>query len=103
MAGLGTSTMSNLLKRNNMPSLPSLIKICVVLGIKVSSFFRELEFESPELFLVSEGEVQRFDPLLNRKNQIIEHFSSLPIQDKSEVMEKIRKNYPVDSNDKTKE
>jgi transcriptional regulator with XRE-family HTH domain len=92
-AGLGSSTVSNLLKRNNIPTVSTLVRICAVLGIRVSAFFQDLEENYPELFHLEHSGIQRHDPLLKRKNQIIEEFAALPVSDRNEMIERMLNEY----------
>ena len=86
MAGLGSSTLSNLLKRNNVPSFNTLEKICAVLGVRMSDFIREIEDNNPEIFIDARLGIQRYDPLMQRKKQIIDDWSALPISDRDETL-----------------
>lgn len=47
-SGLSQTTISNLFRRNNAPSLPTLEAICKALDISLSQFFSE-DPEAPEL------------------------------------------------------
>ena len=93
MAGLGSSTLSNLLKRNNVPTFSTLEKICTVLGIRMSDFIKDVEEAHPEVFIEAHSGIQRYDPLSKRKQQIIEDWSALPVNDRNETMEKMLEVY----------
>ena len=86
MAGLGSSTLSNLLKRNNVPTFSTLEKLCAVLGMRMSDFIREVEENHPELFIDARMGIQRYDPLYKRKRQIIDDWSALPVNDRDETL-----------------
>ena len=43
-SGLAQSTISNIFRRNSIPSIPTLEAICKALGITLSQFFAEGEF-----------------------------------------------------------
>ena len=93
MAGLGSSTLSNLLKRNNVPTFSTLEKICAVLGVKMSTFIKDIEDENPEIFIEARLGIQRYDPLLKRKQQIIEDWTALPVNDRNETLERMLESY----------
>jgi len=86
MAGLGSSTLSNLIKRNNIPTFSTLDKICTVLGVSMSSFIKDIEDENPVLFNALGSGAQRFDPLSSVKKQIIKEWSALPSGDRNEIL-----------------
>ena len=99
MAGLGSSTLSNLLKRNNVPTFSTLEKICAVLGIKMSSFIKDIEDDNPELFIDAHLGIQRYDPLQKRKQQIIEDWSALPVNDRNETLDRMLETYGKNKKD----
>ena len=99
MAGLGSSTLSNLLKRNNVPTFSTLEKICAVLGVKMSAFIKDIEDDNPELFIDARSGIQRYDPLLKRKQQIIEDWSALPVNDRNETLNRMIDAYGEPKND----
>ena len=100
MAGLGSSTLSNLLKRNNVPTFSTLEKICAVLDIRMSSFIKDIEDNNPELFIDARSGIQRYDPLLKRKRQIIEDWSALPVNDRNETLNHMLEVYKKPKKDK---
>ena len=89
MAKLGSSTLSNLLKRNNIPTFATLEKICAVLGMRMSAFIKDLEDTHPEMFIEVRSDIQRYDPLQKRKQQIIEDWSALPVNDRDETLSRM--------------
>ena len=93
MAGLGSSTLSNLIKRNNVPTFSTLEKICTVLGIRMSEFIRDIEEWHPELFIDARSGIQRYDPLHKQKQQIIEDWAALPVSDRDETLKYMLKAY----------
>ena len=93
LAGLGSSTLSNLLKRNNVPTFSTLEKICAVLNIRLSSFIKDLEDENPELFYESRSGIKRYDPLSKRKKQLVDDFSALPVSDQNETLKRLLESY----------
>jgi len=93
MAGLGSSTVSNLIKRNNIPTFATLVKICAVLDIRLSSFIKDLEDTHPEMFAVGHAGIKRYDPLSKRKEQIVEDLSALPVKDRDETIKRIIEEY----------
>ena len=103
MAGLGSSTLSNLLKRNNVPTFSTLEKICAVLGIRMSDFIRDIEEEHPEVFFDARTGIMRYDPLQKRKKQIIEDWSALPINDRDETFQKMLDTYGATDKKKIEE
>ena len=40
-SGIGQTTLSNLFKRNNIPTIPTLERICAGFGISLSQFFAD--------------------------------------------------------------
>jgi transcriptional regulator with XRE-family HTH domain len=103
MAGLGSSTLSNLLKRNNVPSVATLEKICAVIDTPLSSFIKEIEDENPELFIRARSGVIKYDPHSKRKKQIMNDWSALPISDRNETMKQIIDIYGKDGDSADKE
>ena len=93
MAGLGSSTLSNLLKRNNVPTIPTLEKICAVLSMRLSVFFAEIEDENPGIYDTAKKGVQRYDPMLRRKKQIVDEWSALPVNDQAETLKVMMDTY----------
>lgn len=89
IAGLGTSTLSNLLKRNNVPTIASLDRICAVLGVRLSTFIKDVEEEYPELFVSMRSDIQRFDPLFSRKNRLIGEWAAMPVGDREETLNRM--------------
>ncbi|MCL2059527.1 MAG: XRE family transcriptional regulator [Oscillospiraceae bacterium] len=99
LAGLGSSTLSNLLKRNNVPTIPTLMRVCAVLGVRLSDFIRDLEDSYPEIFLEANSGVQRYDPLSRRKQQLIADWSALPVSDQGETLRRMRETYAGNDGD----
>jgi len=93
MAGLGSSTLSNMLKRNNSPSVYTLIKICAVLGIKFSAFATNLEDTHPELFALEINELKKYDPYSSIKEHIIEELNALPSKEREETIKRVITGY----------
>ena len=93
MAGLGSSTLSNLLKRNNIPTFSTLEKICAVLGIRLSSFIKDLEDSYPELFLNERTGIQPYDPMSKRKDFIMDEWAALPMKDQDETIKRMIEDY----------
>lgn len=93
MAGLGSSTISNLLKRNNVPTIPTLEKICAVLSMRLSIFFSEIEEENPGMYDIARKGVQRYDPMSRRKKQIIDEWAALPVNDQAETLKLMMETY----------
>jgi len=93
LAGLGSSTLSNLLKRNNVPTFITLAKICAVLDIRMSAFIKDIEDSHPEIFIEASAGVQKYDPLLKRKQKIIEDWSALPVNDQNETLTRMMEAY----------
>ena len=93
MAGLGSSTLSNLIKRNNVPTFTTLEKVCAVLGISLSSFIKSIEDEDPQIFANARSGIKRYDPLSKRKKQIADEISALPINDRDEMLKQILEKY----------
>ena len=93
VAGLGTSTLSNLLKRNNVPTIASLDRICAALGIRLSSFVKEVEDENPEMFVSVRADTKRIDFLVERKRRIVDAWSDLPENDRSETLKRMIEEY----------
>jgi transcriptional regulator with XRE-family HTH domain len=92
-AGLGSSTISNLLKRNNMPTLFTLFRICSVFGIRAGNFLNEIQDSYPELFVFDNPGVERYDPLSRRKDQIYDDVSALPAKDRDETIRRLNEEY----------
>ena len=50
-SGIGQTTLSNLFKRNNIPTIPTLERICAGFGISLSQFFADdRDANSPKLY-----------------------------------------------------
>ena len=92
-AGLGTSTLSNLLKRNNVPTVASMDRICAVLGTRVSTFIKDVEDDYPELFISMQPQSFKIDPLYNRKNRIVDEWAALPVSDRHETLKRMSEAY----------
>jgi len=93
MAGLGSSTLSNLLKRNNIPTLATLYRVCAVFGIEVWLFLKNLDETHPDLFLKEKSSVQRYDPNSKLKDQIYDNWNALPLRDKEETVQRMLAEY----------
>ena len=93
MAGLGSSTLSNLLRRNNTPTIPTLLRLCGVLGMRLSAFIQEIEDENPEMIADAQPGVIRHDPHFKIKQQIIDEWSALPVNDRNEMMKRMQEVY----------
>jgi len=91
LAGLGVSTLANLIKRNNVPTIATLDKLCAVFGMPLSSFILELEIEYPELSRSSRFGLYQYDPALIRKNRLIESWAALPVGDRHEALDRMYK------------
>jgi len=102
MAGLGSSTLSNLIKRNNVPTLSTLDKICAVLDIRLSAFIFEVERDNPEMSRNTRRGIQKFDPLLIRKNKLIEDIDALPVSDRNETINRLFEKYGSPDNKSNK-
>lgn len=48
VSGINPSTLGNLFTRNNVPTIPTLERICDALGITLAEFFSEENALSPE-------------------------------------------------------
>jgi hypothetical protein len=59
----------------------------------MSEFIREVEDSHPELFFEARSGVQRYDPLRRRKQQIIEEWSSMPVNDRNETIKRMLETY----------
>ena len=56
-AGLSANTVSNIYRRNNLPSIPTLQAICTAFGVTMSQFFAEdklIELTPEQQKLISE-------------------------------------------------
>jgi len=93
MAGLGSSTLSNLIKRNNVPTLATLDKICAVLDIQLSDFIYEVEKEYPEMSKSTRKGITRFDPLSSKKDRLVEDIAALPLNDRNETIGRLLERY----------
>jgi len=93
LAGLGSSTLSNLIKRNNVPSFSTMERICAVYGIHLSSFISDIEGDNPDIINNARSGVQRYDPLSDRKNKIVGDWSALPVRDRDETLSRILEVY----------
>lgn len=100
MAGLGSSTLSNLLRRNNIPSYATLEKLCAVLDLKTSSFIKEIEDQNPEMIAKIRSGVKKHDPNSYLKKQIIDEWSGLPVNDRNETFNRMRELVENDGDDK---
>ncbi|MCL2086313.1 MAG: helix-turn-helix transcriptional regulator [Oscillospiraceae bacterium] len=68
------STLNNMFNRNNEPSLSTLNKICVGLGITMSEFFAEDEPETPKLNAKQLEIIQRYNNLPRQDKQLLEAY-----------------------------
>ena len=89
MAGLGVSTLANLMKRNNVPTISTLDKLCAVFGMPLSSFILEVEIEYPELSSSARYGLYKYDPKLFRKNRIVEEWAALPVGDRKDTLDRM--------------
>jgi len=95
MAGLGPSTLSNLIKRNNVPTVATLMKVCTVLDITMSSLIKDIEDDNPELFKNASLGAKRHDPMSLLKKQILDDFQALPVKDKQDTLRRMQKKYGI--------
>lgn len=65
------STMNNLIKRNNTPSLSTLIKICEGLSISLSDFFSENTLTTKELTPKQLELVERWNSLSPKDRELL--------------------------------
>ncbi len=71
VSGMNPSTLGNLFARNNVPTIPTLEKICEALGISLSEFFAEGETVSPEARVDARMEQEWKTLSLSQKQLII--------------------------------
>jgi len=67
-SGIGQTTLSNLFKRNNIPTIPTLERICAGFGISVSQFF---------------ADDKETAPLTEEQQEILRRYTELPPADKA--------------------
>jgi transcriptional regulator with XRE-family HTH domain len=67
-SGVGQTTLSNLFKRNNIPTIPTLERICAGFGISLSQFFAD------------DKEAQ---PLTDEQRELLRRYIELPPADKA--------------------
>jgi len=67
---IGQTTLSNLFKRNNIPTIPILERICAGFGISLSQFF------------ISDNDNTDTAPLTNDQKEILRRYVELPPMDK---------------------
>jgi len=89
-AGLGTSTLSNLMKRNNVPTISTLDKICAVVGVRLSTFIKDVEEENPEISKSARTGILRHDPLSSIKEHIFLEWEALPAGDRDETLKRMQ-------------
>ena len=67
-SGIGQTTLSNLFKRNNIPTIPTLERICGGFGISLSQFF---------------ADGKESTPLTDEQQELIRRYTELPPSDKA--------------------
>jgi len=88
-AGLGTSTLSNLMKRNNVPTISTLDKICAVIGVRLSTFIKDIEDENPEISRSARTGIQRHDPSSEKKDHVFNVWTALSVGDRNETLKRM--------------
>ena len=73
-AGLSTNTVSNIYRRNNVPSIPTLQALCKAFGITMAQFF-------------AEGEAVELTPEMR---ELVDKWSALNEEQKSAIWQVIR-------------
>jgi transcriptional regulator with XRE-family HTH domain len=75
-SNIGHTTLGNLFKRNNIPTIPTLEKICDGLGITLSYFFSEDKNANPSLTDKHLMLIQRYNNLPRSDKELLEAYLS---------------------------
>ena len=69
--GITQSTINSMFKKNNLPSIPTLLKICNGLGITMSQFFQNDDDEILDLSGTQQDLIKEWNALSKEHQEII--------------------------------
>jgi transcriptional regulator with XRE-family HTH domain len=76
-SGIPYSSLNNFFQRNNIPTVPTLIKICDGLNVSLSAFFATDGEDCPSYSDKQKEIMQRFGKLSRRDKKLLEGFLSI--------------------------